>query len=98
MKHITSQNVLSLEELIFKNLPEYVLRLKERQCALIIQNAAAYTCLIKKGSSGNLSSGVECLCVAKVSAPLTFLLYLGVFNREANAIVNMPQLLQGLDS
>lgn len=46
-KHIPSQNGLRLEDFIFKSLSENVLRLKERQCALIIQNAAIYTCLIK---------------------------------------------------
>lgn len=92
---MTSQNGLRLEEFIFKNLPEYVLRWKERQRALIIQNATVYTCLIKKSSSLTPSSGVECLYVTKVSAPLAFLFCLGVFNREANAIVRSPGLCKG---
>lgn len=87
---MTLQNGLRLEEFMFKKLSNYVLGLKERWTALIIQNAIVYTCLIKKGSSLTLLSGVECLCVTEVSAPLVFLFYLEVFNREANAIVNMP--------
>lgn len=56
---MTSQNGLRLEEIIFKHLSQCVLRLKERQCTLIIQNATIYTRLIKKGSSLHLLSGVS---------------------------------------
>lgn len=58
LKHMTLQNGLRLE-FILKTLPEYVLGLKERPCALIIQNATVYTCLIIKSSSLNLWSGVS---------------------------------------
>ena len=48
LKYMTSQNGLRLEDFISKNPPEYVLTLKKRSCALIIQKATIYTCLIKK--------------------------------------------------
>lgn len=56
---MTLQNGLRLEEFMFKKLSNYVLRLKERWNALIIQNAIVCTCLIKKGSSLTPLSGVS---------------------------------------
>lgn len=87
---------MRFEEFIFKNLPsEYVLRLKERQFALIIQNALFILAYLKKESSLNLLSGMVCPYVTKISAPLAFLFSLEVFNRRTNAIVNMPWLYKG---